>query len=77
MSNQAHRYALRVLSAANLAPTLADEIQSLHYLEIERARYRTIKIGKQLITNQLRSLPEFLEVNLNEDQLTQLVGEFL
>jgi hypothetical protein len=77
MPNLAHRYALRALSAANLAPTLADEIQSLHYLEIERARYRAIEMGKRLITNQLRALPEFLEIKLNEDELTLLVGELL
>jgi hypothetical protein len=77
MTTKTHRYALRALSAANLAPALADEIQSLHFLEVERARYRTIEIGKQLITNQLAKLPGFLGVKLDDDELTLLVSEFL
>jgi hypothetical protein len=77
MTTKTHRYALRALCAANLAPALADQIQSLHFLEVERARYRTIETGKQLITNQLATLPGFLEVELNEEDLALLVSELL
>jgi hypothetical protein len=77
MTTKTHRYALRALCAANLAPELADEIQSLHFLEVERASYRTIEIGKQLITSQLAALPSFLRVELDEDELALLVSELL
>lgn len=77
MPNQTHRYALRALSAANLAPALADEIQTLHLIEVERARYRAIEAGKQLITSQLATLPGFLRVELDEDELALLVSELL
>jgi hypothetical protein len=77
MTNQAHRYALRALSAANLAPALADEIQSLNLLEIEKARHRAIQAGKKLIAKHLVILPGFLEVELNDDELTLLVSELL
>lgn len=67
-------FALRSLSAADLAPALADQIQAIHEQNLAIARETTIWQARAMVKAELSKLPSYLEIELDENELIQLVN---
>lgn len=77
MQTQNHRYALRALAAADIATTLADEIQVIYDRQLAIAKEATIQQAKSLIQSEIAALPKFLGVDLDDDGISKLIDQFL
>lgn len=71
------RFALRCLSAANLAPSLCDEIAAIQDHNMAVAKAKTIQQSKALLRDALATLPPPFKAELSDDDLTALVCALL
>ena len=71
------RYALRCLSAQGIAPSLCDEIQSLHEQNLAIAKETTIKEARAMVETELSKLPQYLEIKVNDNELSELLNNLL
>lgn len=69
--------ALKALAAAGIAQELCNEIQAIHEQNLAIAKEQTVATGRELIAQQIKLLPNFLGVDLDNEALTRLVTEFL
>jgi len=71
------KFALRALAAADLAPQLSDQVQDLYQHQLAIARQATIQQSRQLIADALETLPPPFAQSLTDEDLSQLINQFI
>lgn len=74
MTTKSASYALKCLSAADIAPDLCDQIQYLYAHNLREARQATIEMAAAMVEHELEKLPRCLDVKLDDTELTDLIN---